>query len=230
MTRKLSYQPWQVPPSSVGRVLYRKSCPSQDGDPVPGSLPVFCSISCWTLFLILILLTACCKVYPLFYTLKLTTCIETLMNLNIITLNHKGFILPSSWSQNALSLEPLPLFIAVLCPPVTYNLKILLSFHGKFPAAQWVEHCTAKAVPVRMEILTRGTCCFVLDFFFLTLFMFFFLLNLPFYSQECPFLLVFSLQCIIGGLLPLTGKFILYLQCQIEDMHRNVAGFEHYYI
>ena len=123
MTRKLSYQPWQVPPSSVGRALYRKSCPSQDGDPVPGSLPVFCSISCWTLFLILVLLTAYCKVYPLFYTLKLTTCIETLMNLNIITLNHKGFILPSSWSQNALSLEPLPLFIAVLCPPVTYNLK-----------------------------------------------------------------------------------------------------------
>ena len=138
MTRKLSYQPWQVPPSSVGRALYRKSCPSQDGDPVPGSLPVFCSISCWTLFLIFILLTAYCKVYPLFYTLKLTTCIETLMNLNIITLNHKGFILPSSWSQSALSLEPLPLFIAVLCPPVTYNLKILLSFHGKFPAAQWV--------------------------------------------------------------------------------------------
>ena len=66
-------------------------------------------------------------------------------------------------------------------------------------------------------------------FFFLTLFMFFFL-NLPFYSQECPFLLVFSLQCIIGGLLPLTDKFILYLQCQIEDVHRNVAGFEHYYI
>ena len=91
-----------------------------------------------------------------------------------------------------------------------------------------VEHCTAKAVPVRMEILTRGTCCFVLDFF-LTLFMFIFP-NLPFYSQECPFLLVFSLQCIIGGLLPLTGKFILYLQFQIEDVHRNVAGFEHYYI
>ena len=111
----------------------------------------------------------------------------------------------------------------------TCCLKILLSFHGKFPAAQWVEHCTAKAVPVRMEILTRGTYCFVLDFFFLTLFMFFFL-NLPFYSQECPFLLVFSLQCIIGGLLPLTDKFILYLQCQIEDVHRNVAGFEHYYI
>ena len=111
----------------------------------------------------------------------------------------------------------------------TCCLKILLSFHGKFPAAQWVEHCTAKAVPVRMEILTRGTCCFVLDFF-LKPFLCFCFLNLPFYSQECPFLLVFSLQCIIGGLLPLTDKFILYLQCQIEDVHRNVAGFEHYYI
>ena len=38
--------------------------------------------------------------------------------------------------------------------------------HGKFPAAQWVEHCTAFAVRVRMEILNRGTCRFVLSFFF----------------------------------------------------------------
>ena len=160
MTRKLSYQPWQVPSSSVGRALYRKSCPSQDGDPVRGACRFFVRFLVEPFFMILILLTAYCKVYPLFYTLKLTTCIETLLNLNIIKLNHKGFILPSSWSQNTLSLEPLPLFIAVLCPPVTYNLKILLSFHGKFPAAQWVEHCTAKAVPVRMEILFRGTCHF----------------------------------------------------------------------
>ena len=43
--------------------------------------------------------------------------------------------------------------------------------HGKFPAAQWVEHCTAKAVPVRMEILFRGTC----RFFSLLFFIFFFL-------------------------------------------------------
>ena len=178
MTRKLSYQPWQVPSSSVGRALYRKSCPSQDRDPVRGACRFFVRFLVEPFFMILILLTAYCKVYPLFYTLKLTTCIETLLNLNIIKLNHKGFILPSSWrqcwSRNTLSLEPLPLFIAVLCPPVTYNLKILLSFHGKFPAAQWVEHCTAKAVPVRMEILTRGTCCFVLGFFFFNPFYFFF--------------------------------------------------------
>ena len=38
--------------------------------------------------------------------------------------------------------------------------------HGKFPAAQWVEHCTAFAVRVRIEILYRGTCRFVLSFFF----------------------------------------------------------------
>ena len=44
----------------------------------------------------------------------------------------------------------------------------MLSFHGKFPAAQWVEHCTAKAVPVRVEILTRGTC----RFFFVVVFLF----------------------------------------------------------
>ena len=45
--------------------------------------------------------------------------------------------------------------------------------HGKFPAAQWVEHCTANAVRVRIEILYRGTCRFVL-FFFLFLCDFFF--------------------------------------------------------
>ena len=45
----------------------------------------------------------------------------------------------------------------------------MLSVHGKFPAAQWVEHCSAKAVPVRMKILTRGTCRF-----FFVLFCFFF--------------------------------------------------------
>ena len=44
--------------------------------------------------------------------------------------------------------------------------------HGKFPAAQWVEHCTANAVRVRMEILYRGTSRFVLSFFFLCYFFF----------------------------------------------------------
>ena len=45
--------------------------------------------------------------------------------------------------------------------------------YGKFPAAQWVEHCTANAVRVRIEILYRGTCRFVF-FFFLLLFHYFF--------------------------------------------------------
>ena len=44
--------------------------------------------------------------------------------------------------------------------------------HGKFPAAQWVEHCTANAVRVRMEILYWGTCRFVLFFPFSLLFLF----------------------------------------------------------
>ena len=42
--------------------------------------------------------------------------------------------------------------------------------HGKFPAAQWVEHCTAKAVPVRMEILFRGICRFFCFFYFYSFF------------------------------------------------------------
>ena len=41
----------------------------------------------------------------------------------------------------------------------------MFSIYGKFPAAQWVEHCTAKAVPVRMEILFRGICRFIFFFF-----------------------------------------------------------------
>ena len=46
----------------------------------------------------------------------------------------------------------------------------MLSFHGKFPAAQWVEHCTAKAVPVRMEILTWGTCRFPFIYIYFLIF------------------------------------------------------------
>ena len=46
--------------------------------------------------------------------------------------------------------------------------------YGKFPAAQWVEHCTANAVPVWMEILFRGTCRFVFFFFLLLFHDFFF--------------------------------------------------------
>ena len=46
--------------------------------------------------------------------------------------------------------------------------------YGKFPAAQWVEHCTANAVRVRIEILYRGTYRFVSFFSFYYFFMIFF--------------------------------------------------------
>ena len=90
----------------------------------------------------------------------------------------------------------------------------LLSIHGKFPAAQWVEHCTAKAVPVRMEILFRGTCRFFHWFFF------FFFSKIRFLSYfisryeimwsvfvYSPFLL----QYIREGFVPLLGKVSLFL-------------------
>ena len=90
--------------------------------------------------------------------------------------------------------------------------------HGKFPAAQWVEHCTANAVRVRMEILYRGTCRFVLFFPFSLLFLFqlFFKTSLlfPFYtrprnSPEYLCILLFSVNYISQGFLPLICKFTL---------------------
>ena len=38
---KFALPSWQVPRSSVGRALYRKSGPSQDADPDTGNLPFF---------------------------------------------------------------------------------------------------------------------------------------------------------------------------------------------
>ena len=88
--------------------------------------------------------------------------------------------------------------------------------HGKFPAAQWVEHCTAKAVPVRMEILFRGTC----RFFSLLFFYLFFFSKIRFLSYfiskykimwsvfaYSPFLLQYNRE----GLVPLIGKVSLFL-------------------
>ena len=62
----------------------------------------------------------------------------------------------------------------------------LLSIYGKFPTAQWVECCTANAVPVRMEILFRGTCCFSFFFFDNNVVLF------PFYTK-----LINSPECIL---------------------------------
>ena len=90
--------------------------------------------------------------------------------------------------------------------------------HGKFPAAQWVEHCTANAVRVRMEILYRGTCRF--DFFFVSLFFFSLLIFFPSFaailyyarlksSVEYLCIVLFSLYYISQGFLLLIGNFTL---------------------
>ena len=67
--------------------------------------------------------------------------------------------------------------------------------YGKFPAAQWVEHCTANAVRVRIEILYRGTCRFVFFFFLLLFHDFFFEDSFPLdFFFEDSFSLVFYIK------------------------------------
>ena len=64
---------------------------------------------------------------------------------------------------------------------VTYDLKICSSFMANFPAAQWIEYCTKKAVPI-MEIPFRGACRFFVLFCF---FIYFFRWFVPFPILYC---------------------------------------------
>ena len=101
---------------------------------------------------------------PFSYTFKLTTCIRTLLYLKIITSNNKVSEIMPSTSKNPFSSKSLRFFLALRIPLVTHDLKIYSSV-----MAGSLEHCTAKAVLVRIEILHRG-----LAFFFLILFFSFF--------------------------------------------------------
>ena len=79
--------------------------------------------------------------------------------------------------------------------------------HGKFPAAQWVEHCTAFAVRVRIEILYRGTCRFVLSFFF-----FFMISFLIIFRSFVAIPILYQSNMLAGvsvGFPPLISKFTL---------------------
>ena len=79
--------------------------------------------------------------------------------------------------------------------------------HGKFPAAQWVEHCTAFAVRVRMEILYRGICRFVLSFFF-----FFMISFLIIFRSFVAIPILYQSNMLAGvsvGFPPLISKFTL---------------------
>ena len=79
--------------------------------------------------------------------------------------------------------------------------------HGKFPAAQWVEHCTAFAVRVRIEILYRGTCRFVLSFFF-----FFMISFLIIFRSFVAIPILYQSNMLAGvsvGFPPLLSKFTL---------------------
>ena len=115
-------------------------------------------------------------------------------------------------------------YYCALVPCSTYSSCYIqslnfLSMHGKFPAAQWVEHCTANAVRVRMEILYRGTCRF--DFFFVSLFFFFLywfffrsFAAILYYARlkssvEYLCIVLFSLYYISQGFLLLIGNFTL---------------------
>ena len=102
---KFNHQSWQVPRDSVGRALYRKSGPSQDGYLVPGNLPFFCwFFSMFFLFVQFLSFPSlyvnqkliwCVLVYTLFtslhYTLTIGTSIEMLLNRNVIKSNNIFF-------------------------------------------------------------------------------------------------------------------------------------------
>ena len=83
----------------------------------------------------------------------------------------------------------------------------MLSTRGKFPAAQWVEHCTAFAVRVRMEILYQGICRFVLSFFF-----FFMISFLIIFRSFVAIPILYQSSMLAGvsvGFPPLISKFTL---------------------
>ena len=98
---------------------------------------------------------------PFSYTFKLTTCIRTLLYLKIITSNNKVSEIMPSTSKNPFSSKSLRFFLALRIPLVTRDLKIYSSV-----MAGSLEHCTAKAVLVRIEILHRGLAFFFLNFIF----------------------------------------------------------------
>ena len=146
-------------------------------------------------------------------TLKLRTCIETLLNLSIIISNNQVFLLMLLQSQNT------QFFTQSLCTCswqyVFHLLHIIFKFsmHSKFPAAQWIEYCTANTVRIRIDILYQWTCRFA----------FFLLFRLLFYETSLLFLFYTSLKrslerlCILlimlyyinQGFLSLIGKFTL---------------------
>ena len=105
---------------------------------------------------------------PFSYTFKLTTCIRTLLYLKIITSNNKVSEIMPSTSKNPFSSKSLRFFLALRIPLVTHDLKIYSSV-----MAGSLEHCTAKAVLVRIEILHRGLAFFFKFYFSVFLIAFF---------------------------------------------------------
>ena len=105
---------------------------------------------------------------PFSYTFKLTTCIRTLLYLKIITSNNKVSEIMPSTSKNTFSSKSLRFFLALRIPLVTHDLKIYSSV-----MAGSLEHCTAKAVSVRIDILHRGLVFFFKFYFSVFLISFF---------------------------------------------------------
>ena len=91
---KFSFLVWQVPRSSVGRALYRKCGPSQDGNPVPGNLPFYARLKSSIEYLCIVLFSLYCisqGFLPLIGNFTLSkctlisrTCIGTLLNFSVI--------------------------------------------------------------------------------------------------------------------------------------------------
>ena len=83
---------------------------------------------------------------------------------------------------------------------------------ANFPAAQWIEYCTTKAVPVVPRSLPIFCFVFFHLFFPDDLFLFlFYTVTKIINGLECLCILVFSLLYISENLLPVISKFTLFL-------------------
>ena len=97
---------------------------------------------------------------PFSYTLESGTSIEMLLNRDVIKSINNFFLQETHFRVQPLSV------------PRNVCTFDLCSMYSSCPI-YWVEHCTAKAVPVRMEILFRGTCRFLFFFIFIVFLTFF---------------------------------------------------------
>ena len=84
----------------------------------------------------------------------------------IISSNNKDF---RKGFQHSVFHRIFKLLFLAIDTLVTYDLKICSPFMENFPAAQWIEYCTTKAVPV-METRSEELADFLFRFVFSSIF------------------------------------------------------------